>query len=514
MSGPESVLTISSSSGALETARAPEPCDPKAGKRSNWQAYESNAAAGAVEVSNKPVQLYLEVSSRCNLRCQKCGFAWDPSLAKTGKDIPWPALAKMDEFFAAATEVYTFGYGEMFLNPELAPLVTVLKNHNCRVSGVTNGTLIRPADVVWLVATGYDQLTFSIDGATEETMQRLRGASYAKIFNVLRLLHEEKARRKSEIPRIVVNFVAQADNYSELPGLVRQLAPLGIYFLGVNPLHHFTGDGGYQRYYAQYRLGLVPKENVDAVIAEARGLAEAAGMMFDVFLNPEFEWPVETRAESTPLHVYSTSAGPTAPLFSDEPAALSSSADGAAPRPAVATDQESRASSSGSSSAPEPPSDGSAVAGGPATSIAPSGALPSMYCHYPWTTLYIAAAGTARVCCYMPVVEGLGTFTGEGGLESVWNGPGLQSVREHIREGRVHPACSQCVVHRSFESHTAAMNPLRAELASPPPPPARVAEPPPPPAAPERLRAPEPSDRRRFFRRRVRAPGASPGAGT
>jgi hypothetical protein len=85
-----------------------------------------------------------------------------------------------------------------------------------------------------------------------------------------------------------------------------------------------------------------------------------------------------------------------------------------------------------------------------------------MYCHYPWTTLYLSAAGTARVCCYMSVHADLGEF--EGDVAKAWNGPQLQSVREHIREGRVHPVCTECVVHRSFELHRAAMNPIRQEL--------------------------------------------------
>ena len=446
---------------------APDASDPRAPKRANWHAYEQNAASGALVVSHKPVQLYLEITSRCNLRCAKCGFAWDPSLAKNGKDIAWPLLARMEDFFAAATEVYTFGYGEMFLYPELAPLITVLKNHHCRVSGVTNGTMIRPADVVWLVATGYDHLAFSIDGATEETMQELRGASHKKILNVLRLIHEEKVRRHAERPNIVVNFVAQADNYRELPELARQLAPLKIYFLGVNPLHHFDATmGGYADYYKKFRLGHVPREDFEAVVSEARTIAEGAGMLFESFVNPAFEWPAAEIAPTTvPLHVHEKFEAAPAPEVPATPKASDS-------LPVLETP---------ASSAPVPIL--------PATP-----GLPSMYCHYPWTTMYLSASGTAKVCCYMAVNEGLGRFTGEGGLEAVWNGPDLQSVREHIRDGRVHPACRQCVVHRSFENHPAAMKPIRAELFPPIPPEPEVMPPSPPPVA-------EPTGLQRFLRK-------------
>jgi len=403
--------------------------DPMDGKRANYREYLANVAAGTLEATNKPLQLYLEVSSRCNLRCQKCGFSYDPALAKNGKDLSWPILSRMGEFFAAATEVYTFGYGEMFLYPELAPLITVLKGHGCRTSGVTNGLLIRPADVVWLVATGYDHLAFSIDGGTEETMEKLRGASLAKILRTLQLLHDEKERRKSVFPRIVVNFVAQSDNYAELPELARLLAPLGIYFLGVNPLHHFSGTGSaYHDYYAAYRLGQVERAAFEAAVAEARGIAEAAGTIFQNFVNPDFEWPPEAPADANPVALHN---------FKLPEAEAAAAAE------------------------PSPPAAEAAPAPATATGLAP------MYCHYPWTTLYLSAGGKTRVCCYMSLSEDLGDFAGPDGIGSAWNGPALQSVREHIREGRVHPACSECVVHRSYQVHEAAMYPVREALGLP-----------------------------------------------
>jgi pyruvate-formate lyase-activating enzyme len=433
---------------SAEAAVTPEaPLDPKAAKRANFDVYLANVACGSVEATNRPIQLFLEVSSRCNLRCKKCGFSWDPSLAKTGRDLAWPILTRMEEFYAAAVEVYTFGYGEMFLHPELAPLVTVLKNHGCRTSGITNGVLIRPADVVWLVATGYDQLTFSIDGGTEETMEKLRGASLAKVLGTLRLIHEEKERRKSEFPRIVVNFVAQNDNYQELPELARKIAPLGIYFMGVNPLHHFVDTvDEYEKYYRSFRLGAVPKEAFDAAVAEARAIMEPTGTTFQCFVNPEFEWPATQPAAGERVALHNRDLPePPAPL-AELPTQLASQA----------------------SSGPETPVPVVPPAAEPLPTNPETG-LPLMYCHYPWTTLYLSAAGKARVCCFMSVHEDLGEFTGDGDVGSAWNGPALRSVREHIRDGRVHPACTQCVAHKTYEVHASAINPIRVELGLVPP---------------------------------------------
>ena len=443
---------VSAPSASLEPPAPAAPPDPKAVKRANFDLYLANVAAGSIEATNRPIHLFLEVSSRCNLRCKKCGFSWDPSLAKNGRDLSWPILARMEEFFAAAVEVHTFGYGEMFLFPELAPLVTVLKNHGCRTSGITNGMLIRPADVVWLVATGYDQLTFSIDGGTEATMEKLRGASLAKVLHVLTLIHEEKARRQSEYPRIVVNFVAQNDNYAELPELARQLAPLGIYFMGVNPLHHFVDTvGAYEAYYRDFRLSSVSRETFDAAVAAARAIMEPTGTTFQCFVNPEFEWPVSESPKGTTVALHNRKL-PEPPKPSELPTQLASQTAETPPvaaAPAVAEPER----------APEAPP----APTNPETGLAP------MYCHYPWTTLYLSASGKARVCCYMNIHEDLGEFTGDSNVGTAWNGPALRSVREHIRDGRVHPACQQCVAHRTYEVHEAAMHPIRVELGLVPP---------------------------------------------
>ena len=134
-----------------------------------------------------------------------------------------------------------------------------------------------------------------------------------------------------------------------------------------------------------------------------------------------------------------------------------------------------------------------------------------MYCHYPWTTLYLSAAGKARVCCFMSVHEDLGEFSGDANVGAAWNGPPLQSVREHIRDGRVHRACKECVAHKTYEVHASAMNPIRAELGLMNP---AVSEPPAaePPAAPPPAEPDEDEGLLRRFIRRWRAP-ESDGAG-
>ena len=47
-------------------------------KRENARLFRESIQNSDDGIRNKPLQLFLEVTSRCNLRCQKCGMNYDP----------------------------------------------------------------------------------------------------------------------------------------------------------------------------------------------------------------------------------------------------------------------------------------------------------------------------------------------------------------------------------------------------------------------------------------------------
>lgn len=344
----------------------------RAKKQENLQLFQETINRSEAMVRNKPLQLFLEITSKCNLRrCAKCGMNYDLARLKAQK-IPFSFLQLMNEFFQTAVEVHTFGYGEMFLYPELPQLVQILKSHNCRVSGITNGTRIGKKEISWLVKNRYDELIFSIDGATQETMERLRGANLNKILETLSLLKKEKDRLGSDIPKIVVNFVAQKDNFRELPLLARILIDLDIFFLGVNTLHHFYGaEDKYGKFYHKFCLSNAPRAEVEAVIDETRGLIEETGASFANYIDMDFEWrkqPLDITQPTSVEHIASARA------------------------------EEKN--------------------------------LPPHYCLYPWMTLYLAADMTSKVCCYMSAEENLGNFSSGRDVSEIWHGPKLTEIRD------------------------------------------------------------------------------------
>jgi len=361
----------------------------------------------------KPLMLWLESTARCNLRCAKCGHAFDPpdSPRILPRNLPDAVLDDADEYFSAAVKARISGYGEMFLYAKLRHLAERLKHYGCWIEGTTNGVVIDRMEADWLVALGWDQLVVSIDGAEPATMQRLRGADLHKIWSILEYIRDKKIELNLAKPQIVVGFVAQADNIHELPDLVRKLSNLNISYLAVATLHYkkyIPGtDDPYGELYRDFSLGRVGRVEVERLLDESRALALRANIGFGVHFDLD--------------RVYCETAG----------------------------DKVEE----------EAPDD--LVHLGARMTAQPAGPMQPFYCVYPWTSLFVTARGSTTVCCSMR--GDIGTVSGPGDLDRVWNGEPLRQIRSAIARGDVHANCAYCV---SRDRHLSSFVDLEAAKAA------------------------------------------------
>jgi MoaA/NifB/PqqE/SkfB family radical SAM enzyme len=366
-------------------------------------------------VPNRPLLLHLEITSRCNLRCLKCGHATDPpgTSRTTPRNLPYSVIETFDEYFASAVVVHTFGYGEMFLYAKLKRLVERLKGYGCIVDGITNGVLVDKEEVEWLVDYGYDELTFSIDGVEPETMRRLRGVDVEKIWRTLAYLKERKREMGKECPRVVVNFVAQADNYHELPGLIRKLSDLDIFFMGVNPLMPAELEGDpdtpYNKLYREFGLENVPRERLEAVLSLAQQLARRANISFQAYIDLDALYVSRYGSQRTKLVQI-------------------------VPQEHLQAVQREHT-------------------------------LEPYYCSYPWTSVYVNADSGSRICCFMD--GNLGQIQTGADFDRVWNEGTIVEIREAISKGEVHPFCESCVGLGRYQHSSIELQHIAAHLQVP-----------------------------------------------
>jgi len=134
------------------------------------------------------------------------------------------------------------GIGEPLLCEHIFPMIRLSKNLGIAVSFNTNGTLLTDDRGRALIESGLDILSVSIDGATEETYQNVRGGgSLANVVENTKRLVELKRELKSRSPRLGIRTVILKENFSEIPQILELATSIGITEVAIQDL---VGYGG------------------------------------------------------------------------------------------------------------------------------------------------------------------------------------------------------------------------------------------------------------------------------
>ena len=175
----------------------------------------------------RPDSIRLESSSFCQLRCPSC-----PTTVKAIDEAIGRGFLKFSDFRAlidanpALTTIELSNYGEMFLNPELLPMMRYAFEKNVSLTA-RNGVNLNDAkkDVLeGLVRYRFRQMSCSIDGASQETYEkyRVRG-NFAAVIDNIRTVNAYKKKYDSRHPLLVWQFVVFGHNEHEIP-LAKQMA--------------------------------------------------------------------------------------------------------------------------------------------------------------------------------------------------------------------------------------------------------------------------------------------------
>lgn len=162
----------------------------------------------------RPKSARIIVTANCQLRCKMCTFWYrrhiDPSL-----DLIKYWIGELADFGIRDVDL---GGGEPLLRKDLVEIVNEVKSYGMTCGFTTNG---------WLVGKvpfpPVDRIEISIDGATPETHDKIRGVkgSWERAINAVKIA--KKYCRVSQL-----NFVIQKDNYQEVADFCQLSKKLGV----------------------------------------------------------------------------------------------------------------------------------------------------------------------------------------------------------------------------------------------------------------------------------------------
>jgi len=223
-----------------------------------------------------PDELYIEVTNRCNSRCQTCVRTFEE--VEPLRDLKLGEFRRLVDQAPALQRAVLHGVGEPLLNRDLPAMIAHLKGRTDppHVLFNSNAILLTPERQDVLLDTGLDELRISTDAAHPKLYARTRGvdAFDRMVENVA--IFARRIRQAGHGPQLSFWFTAMQENLADLPELVRLAHRLDVGQVYVQRLVYY-GQGLAVGEQSLFRAMQAAEESH---LVEAEALAEGLGITF------------------------------------------------------------------------------------------------------------------------------------------------------------------------------------------------------------------------------------------
>ena len=170
-----------------------------------------------------PLHFNISLNDDCNLRCKTCVHSIPPE-DRTYKSAQ--GIIPLDFFKKFIREAASRGLAsidfainnEPLLVPNFVEYVKAAKDAGLiDIMLLTNATLLNEKVSEKLIESGLTWISFSLDAATPETYEIMRGANLSKTVANIEYFLKLKKNRNLELPITRVNFVKSKMNEKDLP---------------------------------------------------------------------------------------------------------------------------------------------------------------------------------------------------------------------------------------------------------------------------------------------------------
>jgi len=192
---------------------------------------EQAAPVRSLDAGPFPSRMFIECTAACNISCTQACCAPETGITKTRQAgmLDFDVFKRViDEVGPSLGRIDFFNYGEAFLHKRAIEMCEYIKTHfpHVYLYTSTNGLAFTEAQARRLVHSGIDEVTFSIDGATQDSYvkYRQRGKFEVALAN-LRAMADEKRRSGLDVPFLNWRYILFTWNDSDAEmDLARRLA--------------------------------------------------------------------------------------------------------------------------------------------------------------------------------------------------------------------------------------------------------------------------------------------------
>ena len=178
-----------------------------------------------------PNSVRLDICTRCQLNCPACYMRIDKKeTTGTGHVTPSQFEAFLDRNpFVRNIEISNSG--EPFVHPQIHEILEIAHKHDIALTCFNGSNFNHVSDQTLEALVDFDvkQINIALDGACQETYSIYRrNGNFDKVVANIRKLNEIKKRKKSNLPKLVWQFIVMSHNYDDVPRAVKMAKELDM----------------------------------------------------------------------------------------------------------------------------------------------------------------------------------------------------------------------------------------------------------------------------------------------
>ena len=231
-----------------------------------------------LDVGALPSRLYVECTAACNISCNQACCAPETGITRTRQAgmLDFDLFTRViDEAGPTLGRVDFFNYGEAFLHKRAVEMCEYIKTKYPHVYlyTSTNGLALTEEKARRLVHSGIDEVTFSIDGASQDTYVKYRQrGDFAKALANLSAMADEKAKHGRDVPHLNWRYILfKWNDHDEEMNTARRLAVES----GVDRLCWEITDHPEDSFSQRFRPGTGDYKTIENEIWDRSGLGNA-----------------------------------------------------------------------------------------------------------------------------------------------------------------------------------------------------------------------------------------------
>jgi len=190
-----------------------------------------------------PYAVQMEITTKCNLRCEMCARSKEQAGA-VNSDMSLDLFNSIVTKLGYPTRHVTLvGLGEPLLNPQVYSMIRSAKENGLKVSLISNFAQLDRDKSLALIDSGLDFLFVSFDSAMKSTFEKIRtGACFEKVIDNVKLFVRTKKEVKAKKPVFFFKSTISKRNFGEIQQLVKLADSLGVDGINFGKLFGEEGD--------------------------------------------------------------------------------------------------------------------------------------------------------------------------------------------------------------------------------------------------------------------------------